>query len=59
MKLNPHDFLKRAAEAELSASAAGSPVLQGKFLQLARAFREIAMVLTEDPASSDAESNSP
>jgi hypothetical protein len=53
MRLNPEDYLKRAADAEASASETGDPVLRGKFLQLAKAVREIAKLLIERAATAN------
>ena len=53
MTLKREDFLQRAAEAEASAKRVSDPAYRDSYLELAKAFRDIAELLSERGAASD------
>ena len=55
MTLKAEDYLERAAEAEASAMRTSNPAVQEAFLELAKALRGIAGLLTTPLRLSDAQ----
>ena len=55
MTLKTEDYLERAAEAEALAKRASNPAIRDSFLELAKALREMAGLLTRPLTLSDAE----
>ena len=54
MTLKPEEYLERAAQAEASARRSSDPAIRQRFLELAKAFRELARLLKtgrDKPAS--------
>ena len=53
MPMKAEEFLKRATDAEVSAKRISNPVYRETYLDLAKAFRDMANVVTEDSAPSE------
>ena len=55
MTLKPEEFLQRAAAAEASAKRVPDPAYRDSYLELAKAFREMAELLGQSATQSDKE----
>ena len=53
MTLKSEEFLQRAADAEASAKRVTNPAYRDTYLELAKAFRDMANIVSEGAAPSD------